>query len=652
MRPAPPPSPASVRLQNGRQELDADDHAAVASALSVIPNNDLEWNDWNRIGMATWAATGGSEVGRKAFAEWSAKSSKNDQDDDRGPLAALQDFAADEDRIWHSGLRWPASIRRDGHMKAPRTTPPSLPSSQSTPSTSGAKFDPPTLPRGVLPQVIEEFAFDRGMTMGCDMAGIAVGALAVCAAAIPDDIKLQPKKHDTEWQEAARLWVALVGDPSTMKTPMIERGRQAAAPHRQRNGARQSGGHGRVAQAVERRAEEDAQAETASGHDHGHHDRGDTGNPEGQPERRAPGPGRTVRLVRLDGQVFRREGRPEGPGVLAAGIQRRPVHRRPRHARERASSHNLRCRSWAASSPSRSASLPTAARTTGFCNGSFRSCCARPWVAGTRPPGQAVFDYSDLISDLRELKPPTSGTCFPPLRLTFDDGALAIREELEKKHLDLAQLESLNRKLTSHFGKYNGIFARLCVVWHCVEHVSGRRAAAVITEATARRVASFLHGFLLPHALAFYAGVLGLANDHDRLANVADYILAHKLERITNRDVQRGDRSMRSLKRHETEAIFEQLEALGWVTRTPGPRPSDPPHWVVNPVVHQKFAERAEAEKKRRGTRARDDCGPAERSQGMMMRGPSRDNGDTHNFREWQPQLLIHKCHHCPLRHV
>jgi hypothetical protein len=34
----------------------------------------------------------------------------------------------------------------------------------------------------------------------------------------------------------------------------------------------------------------------------------------------------------------------------------------------------------------------------------------------------------------------------------------------------------------------------------------------------------------------------------------------------------------------------------------------------------------------------------------MMMRGPSRDNGDTHNFREWQPQLPIHKCHHCPLR--
>ena len=103
-----------------------------------------------------------------------------------------------------------------------------------------------------------------------------------------------------------------------------------------------------------------------------------------------------------------------------------------------------------------------------------------------------------------------------------------------------------------------------------------------------------------PRTLAFYSGVLGLSNDHDRLANVADYILAHKLERITNRDVQRGDRTMRNLTRRETETIFEQLDAFGWVTRTPGPRPSDPPHWIVNPVVHQKFAERAEAERKRR----------------------------------------------------
>ena len=156
----------------------------------------------------------------------------------------------------------------------------------------------------------------------------------------------------------------------------------------------------------------------------------------------------------------------------------------------------------------------------------------RPAVVGRdEPPSEAVFDYNALISNLHQLKPPmTGGLMQTAAPLTFDDGALAIREELEKKHLELQQCESINRKLASHFGKYNGIFARLCVVWHCVEHAGGDSLPAVVTEDTARRVAGFLHGFLLPHALAFYAGVLGLSNDHDRLADVADYILAHKLE--------------------------------------------------------------------------------------------------------------------------
>ena len=389
--------------------------------------------------MATWAATDGSEAGREAFAKWSAKSPKNDPETTE---ARWQHYrTSPPDRIGFGTLVYLARQHSPGWTyESAKDYTAEFAVEPVDPVDLWAKFDPPTLPRGVLPEVIEEFAFDRGMTMGCDMSGIAVGALAVCAAAIPDDIKLQPKKHDTEWQEAARLWVALVGDPSTMKTPMISRGHQAAAPHRQRNGARQSGRHGRVAPAAERGTEENAQAKAAPCHDDGHHDRGGTGNPEGQSERRASGSGRTVRLVRFDGQVLGRTGRPEGPGILAAGIQRWLIHRQPRHARERVHPTTSRCRSWAASSPIRSASLPTAAKTTGFCNGSFRSCCARPWVVGTEAPGQAVFDYSDLISDLRELKPPTTGILRTATPLTFDDGALAIREELEKKHLDLEQL--------------------------------------------------------------------------------------------------------------------------------------------------------------------------------------------------------------------
>ena len=123
---------------------------------------------------------------------------------------------------------------------------------------------------------------------------------------------------------------------------------------------------------------------------------------------------------------------------------------------------------------------------------------------------------------------------------------------------------------------------------------------ALISERTARRVGAFLHGFLLPHALAFYAGVLGLSNAHDRLTAVAGYILAHRLDRITNRDIQHGNRTMRGLDRRDIESVFDQLEALGWIERIPGPKPTAPPHGIVNPAVHVKFAARAASEAERR----------------------------------------------------
>ena len=57
---------------------------------------------------------------------------------------------------------------------------------------------------------------------------------------------------------------------------------------------------------------------------------------------------------------------------------------------------------------------------------------------------------------------------------------------------------------------------------------------------------------------------------------------------------------MRKLTRWDTERVFEQLEALGWVVRKPAPRPADPPHWQVNPEVHRLFADRAGQEATRR----------------------------------------------------
>jgi hypothetical protein len=212
-------------------------------------------------------------------------------------------------------------------------------------------------------------------------------------------------------------------------------------------------------------------------------------------------------------------------------------------------------------------------------------------VSKDEPIADATLRYDLLVEQLRQwpVQP----------EVAFDDGATRVRKKLEQKHLDLTSLEAMNKKLAAHIGKYDGVFARLCLLWHCIEN-AGTYIPELVSEKTAERVAGFLHGFLLPHAAAFYVNVLGFSDDHDRLAAVAGYILAHELDVITNRDVQRGDRTMRGLKSRDVEDVFSQLDALGWVDRLPPLRAGAPPRWRVNPEVHQRFRERAEGERERR----------------------------------------------------
>jgi hypothetical protein len=48
----------------------------IKAALTALPNYDLDWESWNRMGMAAWAASSGEAS--EAFDKWSQKSSKYD----------------------------------------------------------------------------------------------------------------------------------------------------------------------------------------------------------------------------------------------------------------------------------------------------------------------------------------------------------------------------------------------------------------------------------------------------------------------------------------------------------------------------------------------------------------------------------------------
>jgi uncharacterized protein DUF3987 len=471
-------------------------------------------------------------------------------------------------------------------------TKPDAPAEPATiPVDLWSTFDPPRLPHGLLPSVIENFAFEQGATMGVDPAGLAAAALAVCAAAVSDRIQLRVKRYGG-WNEATRLWVGLVGDPSTKKSPMIY---QTVRPLERIDAALW---HTYIAAKTEwdaldketKRATppppqirvklDDATVEAAQEVLRDSTDgvlylrdelSGFFGSLDKYAGYRGAANDRGFWLQAYNGgsytfdRVKRGSGRIEHLSVsVLGGIQPEPMRKLAADTVDDGLIQRL---------------VPIMLRPGG--------------VGRDEEMSSAVESYETLVEQLHQMQPPALND------VGLDDAARKIREEMERKHCELAMIEIINKKLSAHVGKYDGIFARLCLLWHCIENPH-TEPPLQISAACTRRVADFLLHFLLPHAIAFYANIYGLSDDHDRLTAVAGYILAHKVERLTNRVIQRGDSTMRGLKRHEIENVCYQLNALGWITEAQQRRLTDPPRWDVNPEVHRLFQERAKREAARR----------------------------------------------------
>jgi CHC2-type zinc finger protein/uncharacterized protein DUF3987 len=79
----------------------------------------------------------------------------------------------------------------------------------------------PNLREEHLPSAIYPFVVDTAGRMGVDPASVALASLVTIAAVVSDEWRLQVKQHDDDWTEAPRLWGAIIGDPSVLKSPVI-----------------------------------------------------------------------------------------------------------------------------------------------------------------------------------------------------------------------------------------------------------------------------------------------------------------------------------------------------------------------------------------------------------------------------------------------
>lgn len=472
-----------------------------------------------------------------------------------------------------------------------------------------ARYTAPPLPRGLLPEVIEDLAFKHGeAVMGVDPAGMAMAALGVCAGAIHDDIAVQVKRHDESWRESARLWLGLIGPPSTKKTPIMKLASRQLAKlnHQLMEAYERAMSEFNALPAAEkkdapkprmqRRTASDATIESLqialkdspwgllSIQD-------ELSGWFGQMDKYTPGKGaqadRGFWLQAFNGGSYVVDrvsrGSSQIPNLsisIVGGIQPEPIRKAAAESVDDGLIQRL---------------VPVILRP------------AR--VGSDSPTSEQVWAYNHLIEGLVELRPPPRsisggaddfGRCRP---LMFTDDAREVREQLEQEHHDLVQaLEIVSPKLSAHFGKYDGLFARLCVIWHCIESVGLDCPGPMISGGTAARVAEFMEKFIRPSAIAFYAGMLGLSDGHDMLLGVASYIVSQRLDHVSARTIQRSTRSLQSFTADEARRLCEKLESFGWLEPCDPPARSSTPHWMVNPRVHVMFAEKGKQDAERRKT--------------------------------------------------
>ncbi|MCA0248812.1 MAG: DUF3987 domain-containing protein [Proteobacteria bacterium] len=462
------------------------------------------------------------------------------------------------------------------------------------------KFAPPEMPRGLLPALLEEYARSVAENQGSDMAGVAMAALATCANVIHPSITVQMKEHD-DWIEAVNLWLALVGLPSTKKSPIMK----SATRPLLKIEARASEAH-KIAMAGW--AQRNAGTKKA-----------DVTEPEPVRRRLLVDNATTEALQDIQVQAqcrlfsvqdelaallasmdcYRNGGEfsKDRPYWLRAYDGGGYLIDRVRKGLGNHIEHN-QIGVLGGIQPDKVRELANSSADDGLLQ-RFICITLRPAGVGQdRPTGFMAGRYAQLVDELHKLAMPFVFDGIGPLYLGAE--ARAVRVECEQWVHELQAVEAMDSKLASHIGKYPGIFGRLCGTFHLIEETLNRHdnprglLRREISGDVARRVLALIRSFILPHAAAMYRDTIA-ANDAKagHVERVASAILAGTDDRILPRDL-RGTR----LAVGDIRAALRQLEGYGWVQAVEGSR-SDSTPYLVNVVLRQKLAARVEEAKAR-----------------------------------------------------
>lgn len=440
---------------------------------------------------------------------------------------------------------------------------------------------PVAFPISAIPGRLRSFVKSRAATIGADPCAIAWSCLSACSSAIHGESRLRMKRFD-HWSVSPALWVALIGNPSTKKSPIID---AAWAPLNRVQNVDLRQYHNEMARwraipKKEREAEDEPEKpRRLISHD---------GTMEALQEILSH-QSRGIGVLRdeLAGWIGSMEKYAPGKGGAADRAFWLQAYNGGAHVVDRVmrgttSIENLLVTICGGIQPDRLRQFGDLT-DDGLWQRFIPVIVAPATMGADDPPDRTTDDYRAIVDEL---------IAAPAVDLRLSNEAHAIREDMQTRIHRLEQSEVLGARFCGFVGKMPGVWGRLCMVLHLINGEAGE-----VSERTAFNAHQLLFRSILPNAARVYTTMGGAGSDIEATRSIAGYILTKGLRRIVLSDMTSNVRVCRHKTVEDIRKLLSPLEAGGWLAPE---KDFAPTSWLVNETVHEFFAGQAERERERR----------------------------------------------------
>ena len=451
-------------------------------------------------------------------------------------------------------------------------------------------FDPwhqfvvPAFPMDTLAPHLRRFVDYLSVSTGGDPSACAMAALACCSGALDQEFQLKMKRTGT-WYVKPRLWVMLVGNPSSKKSPIVS---SCVKPIRSWQNV-----------GVERYQKDFARWKEDK-----------EGGAKGEPEPQKP----TRYLLNHVtseklGEILSRQNRGimveqdeisgwlgamEKYGGKGAGADRAfwltAFNGGPttidRLGRGETFVQNLAVAFVGGVQPDRLAEMGNLA-SDGLLQRFLPVMMQGAVYSQEVESDQPNKDYEVLIHELIHAK-----AC----NLVMDAAALKAVDEFNRYLHDLERMEGLGKNFCSFVGKLSGLHGSLALVLHMVEDPENATLEPV-SEKTVRDAERIIMEFCIPHALEFYRGT-GDGADWDHLRKIASFVLTSDKDRFTVSDFTSGVHSLRGMGVWEVSQKLSPLVAGGWLIEDETSKSAR--SWTIVTGLREALSERRKEEAERK----------------------------------------------------